>query len=212
MKIALLLFGMSYCEYTHWYSKKKLKINYMNSYDNYQNYIYKYFYDKGYDIDVYFTTNILSDEEKNNLIKKYKPVKYSFIKNKKNKILSRNEKLVNVIELCLNNNIKYDLVLVTRFDLFFNKDFSKSNIILEKFNLVSVLENNNLICDNFYLFPFYLLEKFYIIVKKNFKISHHLIKKDLEKINGTAYINYILNEKKIINQLTFYKIVRNYIN
>tara|TARA_Y100000389_G_scaffold178371_1_gene191500 strand:- start:16436 stop:17098 length:663 start_codon:yes stop_codon:yes gene_type:complete len=220
MKCALLLFGLSFCEYEHWHSKKKTQINYADSYDNYQKYIYKYFYDKGYSIDVYFSTNISNNEEHKKLITKYKPVKHSFIENEeKNKSMlgfwryeaSRNKKLLNVIELCLNNNIDYDSVLITRFDLLFQKDFEKSNIKLDKFNLVSVLERGNLICDNFYLLPFNQLKQFHTITKNNINKSFHCIKDDIEKIVDKENVNYILNERKNIDVLSFYKVVRNYL-
>ena len=212
MKCALLLFGMSFCKYKHWHSREgELQINYKDSYDNYQKYIYKYFHDKGYSIDVYFSTNISNNDEHKKIIKKYNPIRYSFIENEKNKTLSRNKKLLNVIELCLNNNVDYDLILITRFDLLFQKDFEKSNIKLDKFNLVSILEQEHLICDNFYLFPFSKLKQFREITKKNINNSFHCIKNDLEKIDNKEFINYILNEKNCISNLSFYKIVRNYL-
>lgn len=211
MKCALLLFGMSFCKYKNWYSKKNMQINYKDSYDNYQKYIYKYFHDKGYSIDVYFSTNVSNNDEHKKIIKKYNPIRYSFIENEKNRILSRNKKLLNVIELCLNNNVDYDLILIIRFDLLFQKDFEKSNIKLDKFNLVSILEKDHLICDNFYLFPFPKLKQFHEITKKNINKSFHNIKDDIEKIDNKEFVNYILNEKKSIGNLSFYKIVRNYL-
>jgi len=117
-----------------------------------------------------------------------------------------------VIELCLKSNIKYDLVLITRFDLLFQKDFNNSNIQLDKFNLVSILEKPNLICDNFYLFPHKYLEDFLkIINNKKINTSHHYLKYDIEGINGKDFVNYILNNNKGIGRLEFYKIVRTYV-
>tara|TARA_X000000950_G_C13642170_1_gene548050 strand:- start:98 stop:667 length:570 start_codon:yes stop_codon:yes gene_type:complete len=188
-----------------------MQINYEDSYDNYQKYIYKYLNDKGYSIDVYFSTNISNNDEHKKIIKKYNPIRYSFIENEKNKELSRNKKLVNVIELCLNNNVDYDLILITRFDLLFQKDFEKSNIKLDKFNLVSILEIEYAICDNFYLFPFSKLKQFHEITKKNINESFHFIKDDIEKIDNKEFVNYILNEKTNIENLSFYKIVRNFL-
>ena len=211
MKCALLLFGMSLCEYVNPNLQKKVQIDYNNSYDNYQKYIYKYLHDKGYSIDVYFSTNLLNDDERKKIIKKYNPVKYSFVENGENKYISRNKKLISVIELCLNNKVDYDLVLITRFDLLFKKDFEISNIKLDKFNLVSVLESKGFICDNFYLFPFRVLDKFYEIIKKSINKSCHKIRGDIEKIQGKQFINFILNEYKLIENLSFYKIVRNFI-
>jgi hypothetical protein len=63
-KIALLLFGISKQKYTHWsYNNPVYYIDYENSFDNYQEYIFKYFESKGYSIDIYFSTNILCESE-----------------------------------------------------------------------------------------------------------------------------------------------------
>ena len=143
------------------------------------------------------------------IIKKYKPINYSFIDNGKNNLLSRNEKILDVTNLCLNSNINYDLVLITRFDLIFQKKFDESNIQLDKFNLVSILEKNNLICDNFYLFPFSKLKKFNDIIKNNISKSFHNIKNDIENIENKEFVNYILNEHCLVKRLSFYRIHRN---
>jgi hypothetical protein len=102
----------------------------------------------------------------------------------------------------------YDLVLITRFDLLFQKDFNKSNIEFDKFNMVSILEKPNLICDNFYLFPYKFLKPFSEIAKNNFTSRFHDMKDELyAKINENS-VNYILNENCSISELSFYKIVR----
>jgi hypothetical protein len=209
MKIAILLFGKSYEDnyFNLSYSKNTI-IDYKYSYDNYKEYIYKFFNNKGYDIDTYFSTNISNPEIQSELINKYNPIKYNFIRNKTNNNFSRNEKFKNVIELLLSENKIYDLVLITRFDLLFNIDFNESNIKFDKFNLVSILEKPNLICDNFYLFPYKYINNFYNVVNKNINISFHFIKNDIDNINGKSFVNYILSENTYIAYLKFYTIVR----
>ena len=113
-----------------------------------------------------FSTNDINSENEQKLVNMYKPIKYSLIKTQKNRHYSRNIKFIDVINLCLSSNIKYDHVLITRFDLLFQKNFEKSNIDLDKFNLVSILEREHLICDNFYLLPFSKLQKLHEISKK----------------------------------------------
>ena len=211
MKLAFLLFGISKLnKYEHWYKPTgwKFDIDYNYSYNNYKKYIFQYFENKGYEIDIYFCSNKLDENDSLDIIKTYNPVKCSFIDNDINRFISRNKKLDKVIDLCLETNNKYDLILITRFDLFFKKNFNESNIILDKFNLVSILESPNLICDNFYLFPYKYLQAFSKIVKKNLTGCFHHIKHDIENINGTDFVNYILNENKNIAGLSFYKIVR----
>lgn len=213
MKLAVLLFGLSKCEYTHWVNKKYV-IDYEKSYENYKEFIFDYFSKKGYDIDVYFTTNTLEDKDKKEICEKYKPICCSFMENTNtgNININRNKRFNEVIDLCLTSGIHYDLVLITRFDLLFQKDFAKSNIQLDKFNLVSILEKPNGICDNFYLLPYPYLQPFSTIVKRNLNNSLHWIQEELyDALNITSF-NYILNEHCSIRYLSFYKIVRNLSN
>ena len=210
-KIAILFFGLTYHTYCHFSGKIK-KVNYNLSFDNYQEYIYKYFENLGYEIDTYFTTNNYCDESKKNRIRnKIKPKNCAFIKNNFNHHKSRNTKFLKVIELCLNEDINYDLVLITRFDLIFQKKFEESNIKLDKFNLVSILEKNHLICDNFYLFPYQYLRKFYELLKDRPMLDYHKIKDLIESLNGKDFVNYILNEYTDVPNLTFYKLVKNFV-
>jgi len=210
MKLALLLFGISKCEYRHFRGMKCI-VDYEKSYENYKKFIFDYFLNKGYDIDIYFTTNILSDKDKTEICEKYKPMKCNFIENGENNIQGRNNKLNNVIDLCIESGITYDLILITRFDLLFLKDFNKSNIDFDKFNLVSTLESPTYICDNFYLFPYKYLKQFSNFVKKNLKNNFHYIQEDLYNEFTIESVNYILNEKCRVEKLSFYKIVRNFL-
>ena len=206
MKLALILFGISLEINRYWQYGALYSVDYKNSYDNYQRYIFDYFKGKGYSIDVYISTNKLnSDDDIAEIIDKYKPVKYRIADDCKDYIISRNKKLESAIDLCIEGGGEYDLVLITRFDLLFQKDFADSNIHLDKINIVSVLGRPNLICDNFYLFPHKYLKNFQKVIRKCANINHRNIKNDLEKI---APINYILNENRDISELSFYKIAK----
>lgn len=212
MKLALILFGISLEINRYWQYGALYSIDYNNSYDNYQRYIFDYFKGKGYSIDVYISTNNLNSENDiAEIIDKYKPVKYRIAddndngEDDKDYIISRNKKLESAIDLCIEGGGEYDLVLITRFDLLFQKDFADSNIQFDKMNIVSVLERPNLICDNFYLFPHKYLKDFQQVIRKCANINHRNIKNDLEKI---APINYILNENRDISELSFYKIAK----
>ena len=208
MKLAVLFFGMTKAEYdNYWYNTRYL-IDYEKSYENYQQYIFEFFKSKGYDIDVYFTTNALNDADRMEICKKYNPVHCIFIENHPDHIIGRNSKIIIAMELCLQSGNEYDLVLITRFDLLFQKDFNESNIQFDKFNMVSLLEKPNLICDNFYLFPYKYLKPFSDVAKNNFTCRFHDMKDELyEKIGGDS-VNYILNENCCVEELSFYKIVR----
>lgn len=206
-RVALCLFGLSLLQHKH-FNGNIYSVNYKRSVSNYREYIYKYFQEKGYTIDVYLSTNELNDTDKKELLETYRPIKYSFKKDEDNIYKSKNVKVDSVIDLCLSSNINYDLVLLTRFDLLFQKKFNHSNICFDKFNLVSILERPNLICDNFYLFPFNILPTFSTIVKNNINVWHHGIKNDIYSIHGPRFVNYILNENVVIADLSFYKIRR----
>lgn len=210
-KIALILYGISYSEYKHWNSewfKNNLMIDYRYSYENYQKYIFKYFNNLNYDIDVFICTNNSSKE--NEIVQLYKPKSYSFTDNLNNIHLSKNIKLKTGIELCIDyatyNNINYKNIIITRFDLNFLIDFNKVNIDLDKFNFVSIMEKNNRVCDNFYILPFKIIRKFLRIVNSNIDESLHYIYNDVKDISE---VNFIKNEKVDVASLSFYKIVRN---
>ena len=67
MKLAILLFGLSKTEFIH-PLVNKIFIDYEKSYENYKKIIFDYFENIGYNIDVFFTTNILDNKnEKKNM-------------------------------------------------------------------------------------------------------------------------------------------------
>ena len=122
--------------------------------------------------------------------------------------MSRCKKELKGIELCLNyskeNNISYDYFIITRVDLLLLKELVESNIKLDNINIISELETEGYVCDNFYLLPVKYLNDFYEIIK-SFPEVHHKLKYILEdKFN----VNYILNEKTLINDLSFYTLKR----
>ena len=199
MKLALLLSGISLEINKHWQYGTSYSVDYNNSYENYQKYIFEYFKNKGYDIDVYISTNILPEKYKEDLLYKYNPIKCNFLETIEEDIqLTKKYKIDDVVNLCIKEGKEYDLILITCFDILFQKDFSNSNISFDKFNIVSILEEPDYICDNFYLFPYKYLIPFSGIIKKDY----HMIKVEIEKLG--CPINYILNERGD-NDLLFYK-------
>jgi len=195
MKLALLFFGISLEINKHWQYGTSYSVDYNNSYENYQKYIYEYFKNKGYDIDVYISTNVLPENYKDDLLDKYKPVQYNFIE----AIEEYRHPLEDVINLCINEGREYDLILITRFDLFFTKGFENSNIQLDKFNIVTLVEYPDYICDNFYLFPYKYLSSFSNIIKENRHIRR-FTKEDLEGIG--CPINCIFDEQTFYKKIT----------
>jgi len=219
-KIAICFFGLSKCKDEECRRGRCMEIDHFKyNYENYQEKIFDYFLGKGYKIDVYFSTNdTMNDIENNKLINAYKPINYNFIDENlypavqpggptPTKMASKHRKVENVLEMCLDSKIDYDLVLLTRFDLIFNDNFNESNIKLDKFNIVSELERPCAICDNFYLFPFKYLREF-LEIAKDYRTTlkgYHMMRGAIEKRLNTK-INMIKNEKKRILDLTFYTI------
>lgn len=209
MKLALLLFGLSKSGESSHGKNKSYLVDYEKSVENYKKYIYKYFEEKGIEIEVYLATNTMSLSLENKLYKTFKPVDYCLDKNDSDDYISRNKKVKCVLELCINYKKEYDLVLMTRFDLMFQKNFNECNIQFDKLNLVSILEEPSYICDDFYLFPFVYIKDILNIVKMNMDKSHNFIQDQIYSKFGESGVNYILNENTHVRNLSFYKIVRN---
>lgn len=214
------------------------EVDYKYSVVNYRERIFKYFNKLGYDIDIYFATNNLSAEDRSELLATYPAVDYHFEETDNNHILSsgntedikysilgdeqlleltqnnpahyvgRNAKVRKVCELCLKSKIEYDLVLMTRFDLVFMKDFESISFDFNKINLVSMLHKPHLMCDNFYLMKggkdFLHFTDW--LHRFNLKRSSHDFLKYLKRY---WEINFFANEHLKIPGLSFYKIVRN---
>lgn len=205
-KLAIIFFGIAYNEA---YDLRKTRIDFRESVENYQTYIFDFFTELGYEIDVFIATNIINSKIiYKSLVNTYKPKKIVQCSNIGDHLNSRSIKIRTgicaCIEYCRENNITYDHCLITRFDLLFLKPFTTENINFDKINVVSQLEKKHYICDNLYILPYIYLERFLKILKtKNF--HHDLIK----EITSITDINYICNENKYISSLSFYKIVRN---
>ena len=199
-KLALILFGLSYGVRDHWH-KRRYFIDYKVSYPNYKKFIFEYFESLGYEIDVFFcTNNDIPEEEKNKLIDLYKPVDYCFSSGWKN------DKIYNAVNCCMKSGKEYDHYLITRFDMEFKIPFNECNFDFNKFNMVSVLEKPEFLCDNFYFMNKELFPKFKQVLGNNLRGNHHKLGPQFEKVIGE--INFVKNEKTRIPLLTFYKIVR----
>ena len=206
-RLALLFFGISYMDnYHHWHPSKPIyQIDWKCSLDNYKQFLLSYFQKKGYQIDIYFVSNKIHESEKKKLLQVYHPISCEFIDNCSERYYSRNLKFDKVIDLCLTSKKIYDYVCITRFDLIFEKSLESCVFHDKGFHVVSQLEKPNLICDNFYYFPFSYLSSFSKLVKQNINKSFHKVKKEMEQI-GPIY--YLQNENVKISSLSFYKIYR----
>jgi len=200
MRTAICLFGISRQERSH-----HVVIDYRKSIKNYREHLFPYFLSKG-TVDFYLCTNILSKSEREELIQDYAPHSIECIENDHNPRVSRNQKITRVVSKVFEND-PYDMICVTRFDLLFAEPLEKATLDLTKMNIVSILEHDPLICDNFYLFPGRMLSPFYGMLLESKEECHHRVKDILEKkIKSTIHL--IKDERCVVADLSFYKIVR----
>ena len=210
MKVAFLFFGVSKVVYQHARLGMK-KVDYRKSLDNYKQFLWKYFEQKGAEIDTYLST--YKHDSIPELLNDFKPKKYRVIDWMQNARIGRNTHVKNVLECCMEGEPEYDYVVLTRFDLLFKIPFKDEMFNFDTINAVSILEHDSLICDNFYMFPFRLLPLFYDAAFKTIPLArnHHELKGVLDKAlkdNKLCPMHYILNERKSVPRLSFYKIVR----
>lgn len=208
-KIALLFFGFSYTDNNsdidHYYN-----IDFRDSVNNYNKYILNHYKQLNYEIDIFFST--YDHKYRNLLIDTYKPKDHHFEdKYIINSRISRNTHFLKAMDLCynysLNNDIDYDYVIITRFDLLFQISFDKVLIDYNKMNIVSILEKRSLICDNLYIFPFDKINEFIITIRENINVQSHNYENIIIPIFGE--INFFSNQDPIlVENLSFYKINR----
>lgn len=198
-KLAILFFGKHFHkDYYNRINRIRVNIDYRYSIDNYREFIYNYFQSIFDEIDTYICTD--KSPMLDQLILDYHPKKINIMEK------HRNQKIISVIDLCLNSNIVYDTILITRFDLLFNKKFDTVNIDYSTINIVTQLERSA-IDDNLYILPFDKLSLFKQIVVSHKSDNLHFIKDKVMKCFPS--INYLYNESgKIVKNLSFYKIVR----
>ena len=201
--MAIILSGLHYQDnYNHW--GQIININYEPYVENIKLKIYNYF-EIEYNIDTFIVTN--ESPKINSLIGAYKPIDYKF------------ETDINVIkrlkglEMVLHANIKYDLILLTRFDIYIIKEFTKQNTDINKFNLVSVIDTENECDDNLYIFPLKYLKPFIEIIKNKIKNGYgshtmHHIKNEFEQ---NMDVNYICDDRyNEVANLSFFKLRFNF--
>jgi len=192
MKIAHLLFGMSNTShYVYWRKKHGyhpiITINYKDTFSNQKDMLLNCF--TGSEVDIFFST--YDNKKKNKIIKHYNPKKYIFIdKYIPNGTIARNTHFTNALKLCIDyseeNNVKYDFIIINRFDLKFLIKLTECDIDYTKINCVSTIAEHlyreKLIDDCFYLVPFSKLKDFYEINMRDItQHSHHYIE-DYKKI------------------------------
>lgn len=170
MKYALCLRGINYWEAPKSYQN----VDFEKSYNNIKHFILNEI--KDYDI---FISSYHSIKE-NSLLDTYKPVKYilSNFNPDDNNFKAQLIHHFNCAQMIINHekehNIRYDMILITRFDYIYFRLFSEMNIDLTKFNIGMKHSSGN--CDdNFWVFPRSMLEHFIekiILLYQTGQITH----------------------------------------
>lgn len=208
-KLAVCFFGFHYMKYLNNNIRKHILVDFEKSVENYNTFIFDYFKKHGYEIDVFFST--YKSDKQDKLIEIYKPKKYIIhTKIIQDRHISRNFNFRTCLNLVLKyqkeREIKYDNIIITRFDLKIKIPLDKTNLQLDKFNIVSNLENKKLIDDNFYIITGYNLAR--LARLSYYDKSFHYMKKKFQK---NFNLNYIYNQNKNINLLSFYDFVRTFV-
>lgn len=198
MKFAILLTGIHYDKkYIHHANKEKNDV-YINDYRNSFDYIKTKILNCIKDYDIYLHTNKSNVQDE--LLKDYKPKRYIFedvnfddfkIKHYNYSCKSypiRNHRLMKGLEMIKNTRIKYDFVIVTRFDLNLKLKFSELKIDYDYDWVVShPCNKTNQVDDNFWIIKCDIIDKFINLIR-----YHERHRKKLK----THIINIALNIDK----------------
>jgi len=198
-KMAILLSGLHYFE-----NYKGSTVDFRNYVKNIKIKIYNYFNTK-YEIDTFICTN--SSILLNDLLKTYNPVQY-IIEDHGNLIIKKIKGLQIIQNYSHHKNKKYDIILLTRFDIYFMKEFTNDNLNLNKLNIVSILESNKVCDDNLFILPNKYLKNFTQLI---FQSSLHSTESNLihylkNKFERLFEVHYICNEYKLVRELSFFKL------
>ena len=209
-RMALLFNGIHYQKQYKHYSNNLINIDFRQYTKNIKTKLIDHF-EKNYIIDTFICSS--PSEISSELLDFYKPKSYFLDDTDKlSKILyGRLFKFIKVLQLLIDyielNKVLYDIVCITRFDIYFMKDFL--NIDITKLNIVSILEHPGICDDNFYLFPIYFLKDFYDLVYHqimNNKTTTIILHNTLHKFIELFPINYLCNEGVVVRHLSFFKL------
>lgn len=210
MRIALCLRGISYLsDYKHPGSSVQLHdLDFRNTAPSIQKNIIDPFKKLGYDVDVYFVT--YHSELENELIKYFNPIDSIFTNYQQRNYHSNTINILNhhlqCIELYRNyeltNNIKYDQVIITRFDLYFYKSILDIGIDYNYVNLSFYHHGERNIFsseDNFLMYPG---EKTELVYRSVLNVCNNMYNAKLN-IGRTSHniADFILEEGETIKYL-----------
>lgn len=185
MKVAFCLYGIHYI-----YSPPRCITDYSKTINNYKKMIINELKNIGHDVDIFIAS--YKSEKEEALQKDFQPVSMNLIDFSwyipgipQVRHLLYLYTLITEYEK--NNNILYDFLIFTRFDLIFFKKFTEMNIDLSKINISFQHNGESKNCeDNFFILPRYYLDIF-ISAAYNVKIILHEINHNIP----SEIINYM---------------------
>ena len=196
MKIAILLSGLHYITPEIVTDTNSPYLDFRQYTRNIQEYIYKFFQGKGYDTDTFICTqdSILYNE----LVDIYKPIRLSCISNTEDRRISKSIEVLRLFKEYIRvTNVAYDMVCLTRFDIYFLRYLI--NIDYTKINIISKIDTN-LIDDNFYLFPISMLNEFFEMFstnRVNMNEKWAIARCFLPKFEEKFKVHFIHDEKRL---------------
>lgn len=206
MNVAVGLFGIHYqSNLSHWMNWN-LSIDYKQTYENNNEKLYKKI------IPTYYSSTYYSDKLQNLLDDyKFQSIKLQKIDNKietfiGNNWKKRNKRFKETIQLILDDNIIYDYVILTRYDIMLNSYPLDLNVDWDKINVFCKSKsgnNDSLIDDNFYLLPFSELKIFY---KKILNLDETIWAHEYNKFIDN--FNYLIDGSYYSHEIPVYKLHR----
>lgn len=153
---------------------------------NIQRYIYNTFESMGYEVDTFVCTS--ESEDRGELLRDYAP-KCHMVTEEPDKI----EIIKMLIKYISDTGENYNMVCLTRFDIYFLGDIKIHSDKLNIFSKVLGPKGEELVDDNLYVFPARMLRE----------LLDAMIANELEK---RFQINYIKNELKRVEELTSFRL------
>lgn len=184
MKIAVLLRGYLYKEIY----KKIYHIDYELNFDGINDQILS-----NKNIDLYIVSYINNKYSEEYLINKFNPIKIILLKEEYQQL-----DLIKIgLQMIKNNNIKYNNVLITRFDLYFKLDIYNLNYDYNKINFIwKEINDNNQVGDCLHFINYNLIDLFIDAIDKcEYKACGHHLNKYLDN----NYIHIIFNNPQWSN-------------
>lgn len=191
--IALILRGKSFeSNYKHW-DKKSYSIDWRKCLTNFQENIIPFCKH------VYLNTN--DHPLKEEVVESFKPV-FSYFNNYNTPVyISLATQILSCLRKIVESNETYDLIVITRFDAFFEYPITELPIDPNKFNILCLAERPGLVDDNLWIFPYSMISKIIPLLENicNRKIhSTHEIITPLTHSIGSDNINIMFDGSFII--------------